>query len=236
MRDKLIHLNTIFLGNWNGIFDGIRNKLLLGNKKMKNNTPWQTLQYKTINDYDYPKRIREVIMPPFVLFYEGNWSLINKFLLGIHGKLKTNQFKANSFKVTPDKCYIIAEIDYTHDLENFLIKNKIQHIVVFDKAIDRELKSCKYQLFISEYYTCIINPTVGQDASRIVLGLGIFNLFVNDAVSETREIAYFDTYKPNITLTWIDDNFEAKYSKLSKLYKNVTLNMTDDINSWFSKK
>lgn len=234
MRDKLIQLNTMFLGNWNAIFDGIRNKLLLRDKKIKNTTPWRILRFKTINDDDYPKRIRDVIMPPFVFFYEGNWNLINKLLLGIHGKLKTNQFKA--IEIDQNKCLILTESDYTCELENYLIKNKIHHIVVFDKAIDCEIKNSNYQLFISEYYTKITNPTVGQDGSRIVLGLSYKNLFINNAVAETREIACFDTYKPNITLLWMSDNFEAKYSKLSKLYKNTTLNMVDNINSWFSKK
>lgn len=234
MKDKLIQLNTMFLGNWNAIFDGIRNKLLLGDKKIKNQTPWQLLQFKTINDDNFPRRIREVIMPPFVFFYEGNWNLINKMLFGIHGKLNNDQFK--SLWINLNKCFIFSENDYSEEIENYLIKNKIQHIVVFDKLIDREIKDEKMQLFISEYYTKITNPTVGQDASRIVLGLGTKNIFINDAITNAREIAYFDTYKPNITLLWTNENFEAKYSKLSKLYKNVALNIVEDLNVWFSKK
>lgn len=77
-RDILAFLSIKYNGNWEDIFEAIRNKRDL----VKEDCVVETLsnirsQYITIIDEDYPKCLKEVRKPPFVLFYYGDISLIS---------------------------------------------------------------------------------------------------------------------------------------------------------------
>ena len=44
-----------------------------------------TCQYITICDADYPDRLRELVKPPYVLFYKGNIEILNDAAVSIVG-------------------------------------------------------------------------------------------------------------------------------------------------------
>lgn len=53
-----------------------------------------SLKCKTITllDYDYPERLKKVYRPPFVLFYYGDLSLLDKQSIGVVGTRKMNEY------------------------------------------------------------------------------------------------------------------------------------------------
>ncbi|NLC34459.1 MAG: DNA-protecting protein DprA [Erysipelothrix sp.] len=58
-------------------------------KAIMNNEPFKniesTCQYITICDADYPDRLRELVKPPYVLFYKGNIEILNDAAVSIVG-------------------------------------------------------------------------------------------------------------------------------------------------------
>ena len=77
-RTMIIGLAIKYKGDWNSIYEGICKKEYLDGdiiktiKKMK-------CKVVTILDSNYPKQLKDVHHPPFVLFYYGNLSLIQNY-------------------------------------------------------------------------------------------------------------------------------------------------------------
>ncbi len=231
MKEKLTQLNMMFLGNWNACYDAIRNKILIAPKQIMNPFMPDLNHVHAIHEPEFPEKVKDVISPPFVLHFSGNWDLINRRLFGIHGKIHLDQIQ--NLVPGSDRCLIMTSSDYNEYIAQALLERDINHIVVFDQKLDQEVICPHHQLFISEYGTKIINPSVGQEASRIVMGLAQKNIFVNDALVTLRTVNHFEQYDPHLAVlsTNKEDIHKTQYS--SKSYTLSRIELVHDLKSWF---
>lgn len=78
MRDIMLYLSCINDGNWLDIYKSIKNKEKFDQVKLNEFKKSITSNYITILDDDYPEVFKNVIYPPYVLFYRGDISLIKE--------------------------------------------------------------------------------------------------------------------------------------------------------------
>lgn len=90
-RDILIALSIKYHGDWNAIYNAIETHEELNDalSYLKSNNS----NAITIIDSDYPSYLKQVVKPPFVLFYKGDISLLNGYNnhLGVVGSRKASQ-------------------------------------------------------------------------------------------------------------------------------------------------
>lgn len=85
-RDLLIYFALKYKGDWKNIFKAISEKEKVDEEDIKKYLSTLTCKCITILDKEYPKQFKEIYQPPFVLFYYGDISLVNrKNILGIVG-------------------------------------------------------------------------------------------------------------------------------------------------------
>ena len=84
MRKVLLYFAYKYKGNWKKIYKALENKEKISEgdlDKVKEKT-----DFVTIIDKDYPKSLKKIHQPPFILFYKGDKSLLNaKNILAVIG-------------------------------------------------------------------------------------------------------------------------------------------------------
>lgn len=80
-RNTLIHLSLRYQGNWNKIYEAIMKK----EKTEESELPVSAI---TILDEMYPACLLKLSEPPWVLFYEGDISLLKRRMISIVGSRK----------------------------------------------------------------------------------------------------------------------------------------------------
>lgn len=79
-------------------------------KKMYNRILKENIKIITINDYNYPKKLRKIYSPPLVLFIKGNYKILNKKMIGMVGSRECTDYgKKTAYKFAEKlaKKYII---------------------------------------------------------------------------------------------------------------------------------
>jgi DNA processing protein len=91
-RDILIYLAIKYQGDWNRMYEAIKNKELVDATNVEETVKSVGSQVCTIIDDAYPTSLKSVYKPPFVLFYHGNLQkLTEKSNLTIISPPNTNQ-------------------------------------------------------------------------------------------------------------------------------------------------
>ena len=57
------------------------------------------ISYITIDDEEYPEKLREIYDPPYILYYIGNISILNNFSIGVVGSRKATDYGRNATKI-----------------------------------------------------------------------------------------------------------------------------------------
>ena len=154
-RLNLLYLSVTKSGDWDNIYAALSNQEC-GNgdpvaEKIVNNTlaalEANSIKFTTIIDDDYPDRLKAMIKPPFVLFYQGDISL-----LGMHSKLigivgagnKISEYgKLATIRVLLDaqKAGANPITAYESAAEEVVIKAgvaaKCKNIIIANKALER---------------------------------------------------------------------------------------------------
>lgn len=76
-RNILIYLSIITKGNWQEMTDILKSKKVIDFSKAEQAIATIRSKITTILDKDYPQALKDLAMPPYVLYYEGNLSLVN---------------------------------------------------------------------------------------------------------------------------------------------------------------
>lgn len=83
MREQYLYYTIRYEGDWKKIHWAVQTK-----------QPWKRIRYDgayvTIADAAYPKKLKRLACPPWVLFYEGNLELIKRACCGIVGSRKAS--------------------------------------------------------------------------------------------------------------------------------------------------
>lgn len=103
-RDILIYLSLLFKGDWDKIYQCIKNKTSINDKISSLENEFNSLKENivTIIDDNYPSIFKNCGVPtmPFVLYYKGDLSLLNEGLkrLTIVGSRNSSKYGENSVK------------------------------------------------------------------------------------------------------------------------------------------
>jgi DNA processing protein len=86
-REIIIYLAIKYQGNWNKIYQAIKEKEMVNEDDVLTKVSSLHCQTVTIVDDAYPESLKKIYKPPFVLFYYGHleWLLSSERLLAIVG-------------------------------------------------------------------------------------------------------------------------------------------------------
>lgn len=78
MNEILLYFTTKYFGEWDKVYKALETKEEIVFEKMKQYAKEQKNNYVTILDDEYPRKLKEVDKPPFVIFFKGNKELMNE--------------------------------------------------------------------------------------------------------------------------------------------------------------
>ncbi len=81
MDDILIYFSYIHEGEWDKIYSSIKSKVMIDHEKLIKIKSELNTNYVTILSSNYPTLLKHVSKPPFVLYYQGDLSLVDSTLL-----------------------------------------------------------------------------------------------------------------------------------------------------------
>ena len=120
MNDILLYFAVKYAGDFELIFNAIMNKELCDDQEIKNMINKIKCPYTTVISSDYPKKLKNLNCPPFVLFYKGDLNLINEKTIGVIGSRYNSKFGNY----------------YTNNLVKDLVENKYVIVSGLAKGID----------------------------------------------------------------------------------------------------
>lgn len=85
MEEILLYLSLKYHGQFDKIYQAIQNKEQLDYKELERLKENMRCHYTTIVSDDYPKMLKDIACPPFVLYYYGDLSLLDKKTIGVIG-------------------------------------------------------------------------------------------------------------------------------------------------------
>lgn len=98
IRDILIYFAIKYNGEWQKIFDAIKNKESIDDEEILKQVEKVKNQSITLIDEDYPERLKNVFKPPFVLFYKGDKSLLKGNIVSIVGSRLASEYGKRATK------------------------------------------------------------------------------------------------------------------------------------------
>lgn len=107
-REILLYLAIKHKGNFDEMYSAIKAKEKIAEQELKETIKSFDGKYVTIIDEDYPPRLKSIFKPPLVLFYKGNYELINENrpLLSVVGSREASSY---SNKMVGEICEEMAK-------------------------------------------------------------------------------------------------------------------------------
>lgn len=105
IRDLLIYLSIKYDGVWNRIYQAIKEKENIDSKECEKVLKTLTTKAITIFDKEYPKNLKHIYKCPFVLYYKGDISLLNKKIVSFVGSRNPSDYSLLATKK------IVSELD-----------------------------------------------------------------------------------------------------------------------------
>lgn len=167
MEKVLLYLSLKYEGDFKKIYQAIINKEEIDEEFLEKNMKKIKCHYTTIISSDYPEALKHINCPPFVLYYYGDLSLVDKKTIGVIGTSNPSQYGrdvAHTFtKDLIENNYVIINgfsLGTDEITTNQILESKGKNIVVLprgieysypkrDKKLYNELKN--NHLIISEY-------------------------------------------------------------------------------------
>ena len=78
MRDVLLYFSLIHQGDWKKIYTSIAQKESIDKALLAKFKQQLKYSYITILDGDYPSSLKQVVYPPYLLYYSGDISLLSQ--------------------------------------------------------------------------------------------------------------------------------------------------------------
>jgi len=92
-HELLLAFSVLKNGNWDDIYQSIREKEDISDEQIAQIVAKTTCKWVTLLDEGYPEYFKSYYKPPFVLFYEGNLSLLKEEKkIGVVGSRKTTPY------------------------------------------------------------------------------------------------------------------------------------------------
>ncbi len=102
-REILLYLSIKYEGEWDLICKAIVERESINDEELKQCLLSFKGRYITICDENYPSKFNKIYKPPFVLYYYGDLSLINKPCLAVVGSRECSDYaKQSTFKIVKE--------------------------------------------------------------------------------------------------------------------------------------
>ncbi len=217
MNDVILFFACKFFGDWERIYDALEKQEDIDLDEIELLKETYKGKYITVMDDDYPKALRQIDRPPFVLFYKGNKKLLDKNKIWYYGTYFDDDYdveaKLHKSKFESEDISIIT--GYSNEFERSFVNSVKPNssIIVRDSGIDSYINMTKIEeqlflqknLIVSEYPDKVIPSLYTWESSnRIKHGLsrGIFLLntlkekltfkIIADAIDDSKEIFCYE--------------------------------------------
>jgi DNA processing protein len=154
-KDIIVYLAIKYQGDWNAIYQAIKNKELVDEVTVSETLNNCKEKYVTIIDDNYPEKLKKIYKPPFVLFYKGDLNLINSVNVSVAGSEDSSTYTYELLNKVLKKTLskykeitIASLVSGPYDNEIFSIYGK-NRILVFNRGIQQF--DTNSSLMISEY-------------------------------------------------------------------------------------
>ena len=109
MEEILLYLSLKYQGQFDKIYQAIKDKEKPDEEEFKKMKERLKCSYTTIVSDDYPQCLRDIACPPFVLYYYGDLSLIDKKTIGVIGMRYPSEY---GIEVTQSFVHDLVDKDY----------------------------------------------------------------------------------------------------------------------------
>ena len=171
MEELLLYFSLKYDGNFDKIFDALKSKETIDEKLRSElfETFYKSssAKFTTLVSDNYPAKLKEISCPPFVLYYHGNLSLVDKNSVAVAGSLKPSEYEKKCTELYADELAKKEDVIITGMQEGVATIALKQAMKISDKVIavlpcgiasyypkqNKELYEamCKNGLIISEY-------------------------------------------------------------------------------------
>ncbi|MGL4617008.1 MAG: DNA-processing protein DprA [Mycoplasmoidaceae bacterium] len=170
MNDVLLFFSIKYNGDWELIFEALQKKEKIKSKEINNIKNNFTYKYMTIIDRKYPQSLKDVYKPPFLIYYNGNVSLLNNKLVTLIGKWNISDLLL-LIKNRRDVTFVLEQNNMNKALSDEMMLKKINHILISNFGIRESHDGSIHKLVISEFVEKNIKIAFDQIQDRILLGI-----------------------------------------------------------------
>ena len=188
MNQVLLYFSLKYNGDFQQIYDALQNKEPIDESLFKELKERIKCSYVTLLDEDYPKQLKQINNPPFVLYYYGDLSLTHHKSIGVIGMRKPNDYGK---EVTQTIVKQLVNDDYTivsgmamgidGIAHTSAINNNGKTIAILGTSIETPYPKSNTELYqtlkkshlvLSEYpFNTIHMPNTFPQRNRIIAGL-----------------------------------------------------------------
>ncbi|MGL5591537.1 MAG: DNA-processing protein DprA [Mycoplasmoidaceae bacterium] len=170
MNDVLLFFSIKYNGDWELIFEALETKEKIEIKEINNIKNNFAYKYTTIIDKDYPLLLKDVYKPPFLLYCDGNISLLNNNLVTLIGKWKISDILL-LVKNRRDVTFVLEKNNINKSLSDEMVLKKLNHILISGIGIKDNNNSSIHKLVLSEFIEKNRKIAFDQIQDRILLGI-----------------------------------------------------------------
>lgn len=98
MEETLLYFSLKYQGDFDRIFRALKTKESVDPDLKKHLISECKSKYTTIISDDYPKMLKQINCPPFVLYYHGNLDLVNQKTIGVIGMRRPSRYGIKAAK------------------------------------------------------------------------------------------------------------------------------------------
>lgn len=138
-KQILLYMNKIYNGNWDKIFQAIKDKQETDDKAVENIEKEIQHPFVTVLDKDYPALLKSGYKPPVCLFYEGDLALLNRQDLIAISRTNIKDIKNKDFIQDVLNSYVLVS-GYNNDADEetlrIAVKNNKKFILILNTSLD----------------------------------------------------------------------------------------------------
>lgn len=227
MIDLILYFVQKYHGNWDAIYNAVSHHEPVDWQEIKNNVKNKYSLATWISDDKYPDKLKNIYMPPFILYYCGNLLKLNERVIGFVGQFHLEEVQCLLVNEMVNYCFCWQEEDLSSDIYDYCSVNQIPLIVICKNKIS-EFKFFEQQyaqlLLLSENNDEVFEKGLEQTKERLIYGISDLLILQSHNVQRLTQLKLNYEYNPklcccleterrNIELRNVFNNHEIKFLK-----------------------
>ena len=139
MEELLLYFSLKYDGNFDKIFDALKSKETIDEKlrseMFETFYKSSSAKFTTLVSDNYPAKLKEISCTPFVLYYHGNLSLVDKKSVAVAGSLKPSEYGKKCTELYADELAKKEDVIITGMQEGVATIALKQAMKISDKVI-----------------------------------------------------------------------------------------------------